>query len=149
MAETSEKRKNTRIENYGSYHIGNSTSKESLRYFIKIYKKLRKNGFSKNDIVWGIAKRKEFHRSEKGSGKTYAFDFVIKSKRFIIEYNNPFWHAREDNKESWKNPYITYNGSLDSDKSKINFIENAGYKVLVVWSDNLPSVEEVYDKIIN
>jgi len=139
------KRMETRMKNFGSVFTGNRTSKASLKYFVKIYKKLRKLGISKNDIVWGIGSRKEFISHDKDTKKNYAYDFVVKSKKVVLEYNDPFWHARDINE--WRNPYIKYEDSLKFDNTKNKFIERLGYKVKIIWSDDLPCVDDVVELI--
>ena len=71
------KRIETLLERYGTKTITTYVSKESLRFLIKLYKKIRKSGVQKTDIVWGISGNKEFvltvkknlcSREEKNSG---------------------------------------------------------------------------------
>lgn len=140
-----EKRLATRLKNHGSIFTGNRVSKASIKYFIKIYKSLRKMGIEKFDIVWGIGKQKEFIKYDKNSKRNYAYDFVIKSKKVVIEYNDPFWHAR--NETEWRNPFTEYADSLNFDKIKTDLLIRDGYRLLVVWSDKLPNVEDVIEFI--
>ncbi len=132
------KQRDTKIEKYGSIVLNGYVSKASIKYFKPLYKALRKNGISKEDIIWGIGNKREFTTFDKETNKNYAFDFVIKSKKIIIEYNDPFWHAR--NKEEWKNPMVKYEDSRERDKNKKCVASKIGFDIIYVWSDNLPDV---------
>jgi hypothetical protein len=141
------KRLESRMKNNGTLFISSHVSKASLKYFIPLYKLLRKSGISKDDIVWGIAKKKEFVTKDSVSGKNFAYDFVIKSKRIIIEYNDSFWHARR--KDEWKNNFTTYEKSLEFDQYKQKVAENIGFKIIYVWADELPTHKELFNRIRN
>lgn len=140
------KRNQTMIDRYGATFISNRTSKASLKYFIPVYKILRKMGIDKHDIVWGIANNKEFTTTDLVSKKTFAFDFVIKSKKLILEYNDIFWHAREN--IVWTNPFLDYNSNIEHNNQKRAFIEGRGYKVFYIWSDNLIPPKKLVDQIL-
>lgn len=127
------KRIKTMIERYGTKTVTTYVSKESLKFLIKIYKVMRKNGIKKNDIVWGISGNKEFVLTDTKLGQSYFYDFVIKSKKIIIEYNNLFWHPR--NKEEWRG-IGDYNKVLEYQKSKENLAISRGYVVYYVWNDD-------------
>ena len=71
-------------------------SKASIKYFKSVYKLLRRSGISKEDIKWCIGKQREFTTFDKETDKNYCFDFVVRSKKIIVEYNDPFWHARSE-----------------------------------------------------
>jgi hypothetical protein len=130
--ERNKKRLKTMVERYGSNVISSGVSKESLKFLVKLYKILRKNGIEKNDIVWGISNKKEFVLTDWDIGKSYFYDFVVKSKKVIIEYNNLFWHPRK--REEWR-------GFKDYDEAKIyqnkkkTIAISRGYKIYYVWND--------------
>lgn len=127
------RRHQTMLERYGAKVPVAGVSKESLRFLIKVYRILRKNGIDKNDVVWGISGRKEFVLTDFDKKKSYFYDFVIKSKKAIIEYNNLFWHPREG--EEWRG-FADYNEAMDSQKLKEKLAISRGYKVYYVWNDD-------------
>jgi hypothetical protein len=127
------KRINTMLERYGTKTVTTYVSKESLKFLIKIYKEIRKNGIKKEDVVWGISGNKEFVLTDNKLGKSYFYDFVIKSKKIIIEYNNLFWHSRK--KEEWKG-IGDYDKVLEYQKTKENLAISRGYVVYYVWNDD-------------
>jgi hypothetical protein len=90
---------------------GNS-SKESLKYFIPIYHELLSLNYDMNDIKLGIENNYEFPLYDKENKKTYFYDFTIKSKKIIIEYNGETWHPNYEKydvkwlNENWKHKLI-------------------------------------------
>lgn len=133
------KRKDTRIKKFGTTMVHSHVSKSSLRYFIKLYKILRKMGICKEDIMWGIGDRREFTTKDNNTNLNYAYDFVIRSKKIVIEFNDPFWHPRAGTK--WKNPFVDRLQGLKKDKIKKKLVEKLKFKLIYVWSDYLPSPE--------
>ena len=140
------KQRDTKIAKYGSVVISGYVSKASIKYFKPLYKILRKNGIYKEDVIWGIGNKREFTTFDKKTNKNYAFDFVVKSKKIIIEYNDPFWHAR--NKKEWKNPMVKYEDSYKRDKNKKNAAFKMGFDIIYVWSDNLPDINYLKNLIL-
>lgn len=140
------KRKNTILNRYGSFYTNSYVSKESLKVLVKLYKKLRKSGFSKADIVWGISNNKEFVLTDFNRECSYFYDFVVKSKKIIVEYNNTFWHPRED--LEWKG-ITSYEESLNRDIQKNNLAISRGYKVFYIWNDdNIENkIESIFEEI--
>lgn len=125
-----EKRKRTYLERCGTTTpTSGKTSKESLRFFIKLYRKVRRLGISKDDIYWGISGSKEFASHDSNIGNMF-FDFTIKSLKFIIEYQGSAWHVH---------PERDYIGFLDPDLllerdfNKRKHIEGRGFEVNYVW----------------
>lgn len=98
-------------------------------------------GINKKDICWGIKGSKEFARNN-DNNSTYFYDFTIKSLKFTIEYNGIFWHARED--LNWRG-FGNKDENIDRNKKKIALIEDLGYNVIVVWSDD--DLEKARNKI--
>lgn len=127
------KRKATLIERYGTTCTNCKVSKESLRFFLPIYKFLRRNGINKNDINWGISGSKEFTTSY--SGRNFAYDFAIRSKKIFIEYNGTFWHPK-DSDLNWKNPWTTREEAKETERLKLEAATKLGYKIITVWSDD-------------
>jgi very-short-patch-repair endonuclease len=140
------KRKQTNILRYGTTtSLQPYVSKTSIKYFIPLYKLLRKRGIKKEDIVWGIGNKKEFTTHDKTTNRNYCFDFVIKSKKIIVEYNDTFWHAR--NKQDWKNPMVKYEQSYERDENKKQVAKRLGFNILYVWSDDLPCQTTLCEQI--
>jgi len=140
------KRKNTLISRYGTYITSCYTSKQSIRYFIPLYKMLRKNGFSRADIKWGCGKNKEFTTCDPKTKINYAYDFVIMPKKIIIEYNDIFWHPRLD--VDWNNSFVDYNIATKKDITKKQLAESLGFKVIYVWSDKPTTIEQLKQEIL-
>jgi hypothetical protein len=126
------KRIKTMVEKYGAKTTTCYVSKESLKFLVKLYKVIRKNGIPKNDIIWGISGNKEFVLTDFDNNRSYFYDFVIKSKKIIIEYNNLFWHPR-DIKE-WKG-FGDYDKILEYQEIKKNLAISRGYALYYVWND--------------
>lgn len=59
-------------------------------------------------------------------------DFINKSKRIVVEYNNRFWHCND-------NPW--YDVRDDSEERK-KFFEERGYKFYIIWSDEFEKNKE-------
>lgn len=127
------KRLNTLVKRYGTKTITSYVSKESLRFLIKLYKNIRKNGIEKTDIVWGISGNKEFVLTDSNYDRSYFYDFVIKSKKIVIEYNNLFWHPRKE--DEWRG-FGNYQDVLDYQESKKSLAISRGYDVYYVWNDD-------------
>jgi len=77
---------------------------------------------------------------------SYFYDFVVKSKKIIVEYNNTFWHPRED--LEWKG-ITSYEESLNRDIQKNNLAISRGYKVFYIWNDdNIENkIESIFEEI--
>lgn len=138
-----DRRLSTLIERYGSTVVSGYTSKESLRFFIPLYKSLRKLGIEKDDICWGISGSREF--ATRHENHNFFYDFTIKSLKIVIEYNNSFWHARKD--FPFENPFITYEESLNKDNLKREIIIERGFDYYVIWNDD--NFEEKRKEFIN
>ena len=128
-----DKRIKTLLERYGTKTITTYVSKESLRFLIKLYKEIRKMGVQKTDIVWGISGNKEFVLTDFNNDRSYFYDFVIKSKKIIIEYNNLFWHPRK--REEWKG-MGDYDKIFQYQELKEKLAISRGYAVYYVWNDD-------------
>ncbi len=130
-------------------------SKESLQYFIPLYKKIRKEyGINKDDVYFGIKGSKEWFL---GHGKSYyyKYDFTIRSKKIIIEYNNTRWHPHpdilsEDEWDSWKIHGMLAQDKYDYDCIKNQTARNRGYNVLVIWNtDSFDYNTKIIQEFIN
>lgn len=121
-----------------------SVSKESKLFFIPLYKELRRMGFKKDDILFGISGSKEFTLKD-NDNKIYYFDFTIIPLNIIIEYHgigfhpNPKWFKNDLNKwNNWKHPFEKYNADIKFhiDYYKRELAEKAGFHIYEVWSDD-------------
>lgn len=132
--EMREKRDKTLMEKYGTtIFLCAGISKESIKFFIPIYKELRKLGIKRDDICWGIKGSKEF--TTRHNNKNYAYDFTIKSIKIIIEYNNEFWHCHPE--RIWRG-FIDKDIAIQTDILKKEIMEERGFEVIAVWNfDNL------------
>lgn len=136
---------NKRIEKYTKSMEGKRsgyTSKESKRFFIPLYKKLRRLGYNKEDIKWGIKGSKEWFLTRDVGNKVYFYDFTIPSKKLIIEYNGIGWHPMAPFKiDDPEFRYIgdcfggthetAYYGFID----KIKVTQKHGFTLLSFWSN--------------
>jgi len=110
-------------------------SKESIGFFVKLYKMCRKLGIQRKDIYFGIDGSREFfirHKGEKNRGRF--FDFTIPSLNIIIEYNGVFWHPRHP--QEWSNPWVEYNDAVLVEEEKKQLCLDNRYDLFVVWSDD-------------
>lgn len=128
-----DKRIKTLLERYGTKTVTTYVSKESLRFLVKLYKKIRKDGVQKTDIVWGISGSKEFVLTDFNNDRSYFYDFVIKSKKIIVEYNNLFWHPRK--REEWRG-IGDYDKIFEYQEIKEKLAISRGYVVYYVWNDD-------------
>ena len=121
--------------------IYGKASKESLQYFIPLYKILRKDyNIQRDDIFIGVRGSKEWYLAY-GNTYYYRYDFTIKSKKVIIEYNNLRWHPHPDRmtKEDWDSWYIhgmTAYDKYEYDRIKYQTAINRGYHLLVIWNND-------------
>lgn len=129
-------------------------SRESILYFAPLYSRLRKSGVDRSDIFWGTVWSSEYYLS--GPDVFFKYDFTVLSRKKIIEYHgeafhpNPNWESSRLSK--WRMPFdqnMTWQEKVKIDSIKENFARSRGYKVLCVWSDNLPTHDELFNYIIN
>lgn len=132
-----EKYKNSISKNKHLRNSGGYVSKESIRFFVPLYKFCRKLGIPKNHIYFGIKGSREFFirdkNKEKNEGKFYDFTITY-GINVVIEYNGTFWHPRE--KKEWRNPYFDYEEQLELEKYKKDLCESFGMKYYVIWDDD-------------
>lgn len=130
-------------------------SKESLTIFIPLYKILRtRYNIRREDIHFGISGSKEYYINEK-DGKFYSYDFTIKSKKIIIEYNGSLFHPKCNDPE-WKQLYSNKSADevLKYDQAKKHAAEQQGFTYITIWDtktpkENLEIIIEQYEKTIN
>jgi hypothetical protein len=113
-------------------------SKKSLNIFLPLYDWLL-SFVDKNEIYFGYKNNKEYFINNEGS--FYLYDFTIRNKNIIIEYNGSKFHANpsltETDLKKWKNPYSNedYTTNIKRFNNKIKVAENNGFKVLVLWDN--------------
>lgn len=128
-------------------HVG-GVSKESIKFFTKLYKWLRKNSICKrSDIYWGISGSKEYWLKRNNDIRFY--DFTIKNLNIIIEYNGIAFHAKHGDFD-WKSAFgANYEDSIKNDKFKKELAEFFNYQIFYVWSnENLETSLEELKRII-
>ena len=127
---------------------GGYVSKESLKFFIPLYKMCRRLGIERSNIYIGVKGSKEFfirdNDLEINSG--IFCDFTIPSLKLVIEYNGLFWHPR--NEEEWKNPWLTYEDALVKELRREKLCKDRGFELIKIWSDyNQTDVTDIYEHI--
>ena len=144
---SAEEIKNLHYRRVNNNVIAGKASKESLKYFMPLYKKFRKLGIPRNNIYIGVGNNKEKYLDG------YLYDFCVDDYKIIIEYNGIAFHPHKDKMtkneiEEWKQVFTnkTFKETVEHDQEKINVAKQNGYHIIEIWSDN--SVEENW-QIIN
>ena len=125
-------------------------SKESLSIFNPLSEFIINNyNIDSNDIFIGTETKKEYFIK---SGKDiFFYDFTIKSKKIIIEYNGVLFHPKNE-KSDWFNPFnpeMTSESAFNKQRSKIKIAEENGFKVLEIWSDDNNNLDKCLEFIKN
>lgn len=148
------KRKNSMLKRIkdGLYMSSNS-SKEANDIFKEVIKNI-KTFIDINDIYTAKNKNGEYYIA-KGNEYYYSYDFTIRSKNIIIEYNNLRWHPHPlyMNREEWKNwsifewksPQLKY----IQDRRKIKKAREKGFYVLEIWNTDDNKIQKCVDFIKN
>lgn len=83
----------------------------------------------------------------------YAYDFLL-DKKIIIEYNGRYWHCdprfyKEDYWHSKKKQFASQ--IWEKDKKKRDLAENLGYKLIVLWEDDIKKLtdEQIKEHLAN
>lgn len=109
-------------------------SKEGKKFFIILYRRVRKLGITRDEIYFGIDGSREFFlRKEQKKNEGRFVDFCIPKINICVEYNGTFWHARS--LETWKNPFVDYEYSLYKDNELKLLCERRNFDLITVWSD--------------
>lgn len=115
-----------------------SVSRESLLFFIPIYKKIRKF-LQKDEIFWGIDGSKEYFLWDDELKKIFFYDFVIPRYKIIIEFHGTYWHPNpswsEEKWKKWKCLGVDANEKRKSDEYKMRLAQNKGFRVIEIFSD--------------
>jgi very-short-patch-repair endonuclease len=146
--ERNEKWRKNFISSMNSSVVANRASKESLKFFVPLYKKCRKLGLSKNEIYFGMGSSREFFirkKQHKNGGNFY--DFTIPKLKIVVEYNGLFWHPRE--KSKWRNPWFTFEEAQKRDEERKKLCEERGFELYEVWSDSdmVEQINRIFKKI--
>ena len=111
-------------------------SKESLTIFNPLIDKLIELNIKHNDIYIGTDNKDEYFIRD--GTKIFFYDFTIRSKKIIIEYNGVLFHPKNEN-SNWVNPLnknITTKEAYNKQQYKINLAKNKGFSILEIWSDD-------------
>ena len=157
------------IEKYGEQGIQKyderSKSISKVSYF-REYNKQNKNNYSKvsQELFWILYEKCKLQKynvyfaelnHEFSCGVSRCnYDFVVKEKKKIIEFNGDMFHANPEifSESDKPNPY-TYETSADiwlSDELKIRKAKEKGYDVFVVWEQEYnKDREKIIEKCIN
>ena len=127
-----------------------SYSKESITILNVLYNKLLKYGINIIDIYW---KDKEYYIYK--NNRYYFYDFTIKSKKIIIEYNGSKFHPspklnlneQKNWKQLWSNK--SYDVVKKLDEYKIQTAKDNNFDVFIIWDYFTKiEIENVFNKII-
>ena len=144
------KRMSTMIGRYGvNYTLTpGRTSKESLVFFVRLYKAIRRLGFKKDDILWGIGGSKEFASHDTTHDRNYFYDFTVKSCKIAVEYNGSLWHPRNTTSVS---PFYDTAQKLEYDSQKIKHLTERKFSVIIVWDtdDHDEMIRKILEIITN
>ncbi len=127
------------------------SSKESLKIFVPLMEYIISNlDIDKSDIYLGYGESKEFFL--RSDTNFYLYDFTIKSKKIIIEFNGIVFHSKYENVLSWTHPYnknISSNESFGNQQKKIDYARYNGFSVMEIWSDDDNGFEKCLEFIKN
>ena len=134
-------------EKYNSWRESTSvpicrSSKESLKIFNPLIEEIIKDNFINiDDIYIGDGCKNEFFIRE--DSKIFFYDFTIRSKKIIIEYNGTLFHPKNEN-SNWINPYNKETSKIAfiRQKNKVDIAKSNGFRVLEIWSDETGNLEK-------
>lgn len=130
-----------RYSQNGLHKTSKSHSKPAKQFFVKLYKRLRKAGFSRDDFNFGVRGSYEFTLRDNTIKEWNRYDFCLLSKKIIIEYNGSIWHPRlnrmsREQYDMWRMPWhptVTAYEKEHKDMEKHKFAIDRGYEILEVW----------------
>lgn len=125
-------------------------SKESLKYFIPLYKFLRKNGIERNDIFLGVNGSYEYRLHNLVKNITFSYDFTLPNLKIIIEYHGEKFHPNvekyglEKLKEDNWGKYFKLNleESIKKDNAKKELALKNGFEYLELWSSDREEINK-------
>jgi len=121
-------------------HMIGKASKESLIIFNPLIEWCINNiNILIDDIYIGIDDKKEYFIPY--NKKIFFYDFTIKSKKIIIEFNGVLFHAK-DEFSNWNNPFTNESAfdNIKRNELKKNIAINNGFKLIEIWSDEDPII---------
>jgi hypothetical protein len=126
------------------------SSKQATRFFVMLYKKLRKVGIiDSKEPYFAISGSKERFIMDKENKKIFFYDFCIEKLKIIVEYHGIVFHPRED--REWKQLFEgmakTKEEAYANDTHKEIIAKNKGYDYLVVWSDS--NIQYELERLVN
>ena len=128
-------------------------SASSIKLFKKLYKHLRKQGFKREDIKWGIRGSSEKKLRSLTNPCSYYYDFTIEPLKIIFEYNGSHVHPNPSmSPEDWnKWTHVYDQRSADEvfkhDNRKRKTAEDHGYKVCYIWSNLSPNLKQLLQQL--
>jgi G:T-mismatch repair DNA endonuclease (very short patch repair protein) len=122
-------------------------SKVSQSLFWRVF-----DHFQSNDIRFEEL-NSEIIRYDKNNKKHYKYDYVDFTLKKCIEFNGDYWHCNPNKyNETFIHPImkITANEIWNKDNMKNKWMEDRGFKILVVWeSEYKKNPDETLQKCIN
>lgn len=122
-------------------------SKESMTVFSRLIEYVKEIGILDSDIFVGFEDKREFFI--KDSEKIFFYDFTVRSKKIIIEYNGVAFHPKLEKIEEFK-PIYGNKSSIElyeHHRYKLEVAESRGFKILEIWSDEENNFEKCVDFI--
>ena len=109
-------------------------SKVSQELFNKLYV------YFKDHKIMYATLNKEFFTYDTAMKRAYAFDYVDRTTKKVIEYNGDLFHANPSRftENEQPNPFksITSKEIWKNDKTRIEYITKMGFNVHIVWDSN-------------
>lgn len=125
-------------------------SKESLKLFNPIIETIINEYHIKyDDIFIGSGERSEYFL--RNGSDIYFYDFTIKSKKIIIEYNGVLFHPKSENSD-WINPMdreLSSKDAYNKQKRKLQTAIDNGFSVFEIWSDDNDNLNKCLNFIKN
>lgn len=118
-------------------HIFGKSSKESLNVFLPLIDWCLENGILDSDIYIGHGGKKEYFISH--DRNIFFYDFVIRSKFIIIEFNGVSFHAKPEyiHTNEWFSPFTKESARDNINRSEIkhNAAKSNKFEIMEIWSD--------------
>jgi len=136
------------------------SEKMNIKYKNGDFSKTSSNNYSKMELefiseVISLCELKEneyfsnltetFFIRSKELNITLSYDFVLKNKNKVIEFNGDYWHC---NPNKYVNTFVHPHKNMIAediwkfDEIKNNFIKNKGYEILVIWESEYKNNKE-------
>jgi len=133
--------KQTMMDRYGvetSFRLSNRYySKISQNLFWNLYKELPEN--LKVSTYFAELPKNEYRMIDLNNDSIY-IDFTILDIKFCIEFFGDIYHGNpnifnENDKPNFFYKNLTCKQIWEKDKKRINFIEDNGFKILIIWEE--------------